>query len=136
MSAPTTRGKAIDAFCRSCIHDSAAMGTWREQVAACPQTSCPLWQFRPIQDARSAPVWIKCRDPSSLPDGFIQMEQGDAVRAMRADIAAGVYAPCVQAGQSACDTPPATPLQGQENAASNTGGAVVRPHEAKIDECG
>ena len=87
MKAPKTRGEAINAFCRECIHDPAAAGTWREQTAACTCTSCPLWRFRPIQDARSAPDWIKSREPADLPDDFLRLEQGKAVRAMRCHVA-------------------------------------------------
>jgi len=39
--------RAINAKCRDCIHDSAAPGTWREQVAACTSPKCPLFELRP-----------------------------------------------------------------------------------------
>lgn len=38
--------KAIDDKCRDCIHDTAAPGTWREQVAQCSCITCPLWPYR------------------------------------------------------------------------------------------
>lgn len=38
---------AIDAKCRDCTYDTAAPGTWREQVAQCSCYSCPLWPHRP-----------------------------------------------------------------------------------------
>lgn len=41
--------RAINAKCRDCIHDpQAGQGTWRQQVAACTCTSCPLWPVRPL----------------------------------------------------------------------------------------
>jgi len=40
--------RAIDAFCRYCIYDPrGGVGTWREQVDACPATDCPLFPVRP-----------------------------------------------------------------------------------------
>lgn len=113
MSAPKTRGQAIAAKCRQCIHDPQAFGTWREQVAGCACTGCPLWRFRPIQDARSAPDWIKARDPEALPEGFPSLDQEQAVRTMRAHVAAMPSRRAVQAAQSACSTDPAcTPGEG------------------------
>lgn len=87
MSAPKTRGTAIAAYCRQCIHDPAAFGTWREQAAACPSTDCPLWRFRPIQDGPSSPDWIKSHDPAALPAGWSRLGQADAVRRMRQYVA-------------------------------------------------
>lgn len=43
-----SRKAAIDAFCKSCIWDRHASGTWREQVAACPAPRCPLYPYRPM----------------------------------------------------------------------------------------
>jgi hypothetical protein len=100
VNVPKTRGQAIAANCRECIHDPQAFGTWREQVAACPCTKCTLWTCRPIQDARSAPDWIKARDPDELPEGFPGLDQEGAVRTMRAYVAAKVSRRAVQAGQS------------------------------------
>lgn len=101
MSAPKTRGTAIAAYCRQCIHDPQAFGTWREQVAVCPCTTCPLWQFRPLQDTRSAPDWIKMHDPDDLPDGFPGVDQEGAVRAMREYVADRASGRAVQADQTA-----------------------------------
>lgn len=42
---------AVAAFCRSCIYDPEARGTWREQVAACADGRCPLHQLRPVPRA-------------------------------------------------------------------------------------
>lgn len=82
-----TRGQAIAAKCRECIHDPMAAGTWREQVAACCCTDCPLWAFRPVQDRRSAPDWILARDPAFLPEGFTRLYHDDAIRTMRENVA-------------------------------------------------
>lgn len=62
MTAPT-RAAAINAFCRSCIVDTMAAGTWREQVAACTSGGCALFPFRPvprhcIADGRHDPAAI------------------------------------------------------------------------------
>jgi hypothetical protein len=75
---PRTRGAAIAAYCRQCIHDPAAAGTWRAQVAVCTCTDCPLWRFRPIADA--VPPWIKSRNPADLPEGWTGTDQAAAVR--------------------------------------------------------
>lgn len=104
MTAPATRGAAIAAFCQQCIHDSAAFGTWREQVATCPSTDCPLWRFRPLQDAKSCPDWIKSHNPADLPDGWARLEQADTVRMMRDWIADKVSARAVQADGRAHNT--------------------------------
>lgn len=41
--------KAIEAKCRDCIpHDPYSPGNWRDQIAACTVTSCPLYSFRPV----------------------------------------------------------------------------------------
>jgi hypothetical protein len=100
MSAPATRGAAIAAYCKGCIHDAAAVGTWREQVAACTACDCPLWRFRPVQDGPSCPHWIKSRDPADLPDGWAMLEQTEAVRTMRRWIADNASARAVRADAS------------------------------------
>lgn len=104
MNTPKTRSAGIAAYCKQCIHDSAAFGTWREQVAVCPSTDCPLWRFRPAQDAASCPDWIKSHDPADLPERWARLEQAAAVRAMRADIAAKPNARVVRAGGRARGT--------------------------------
>jgi len=48
-----SRTKAINEYCKGCIYDHKAPGTWREQVENCnsgPQAKvpCPLWPYRPI----------------------------------------------------------------------------------------
>ena len=45
---PKTRRLAIHAFCRQCIYDPGADGSWRKQVQACTATDCPLFNFRPM----------------------------------------------------------------------------------------
>jgi len=55
MNSKMTRKKAIDAFCKMCIHDTCEKGTWRQQVEACPATECPLFKFRPRPVPRSKP---------------------------------------------------------------------------------
>ena len=103
MNAPTTRGTAIAAHCRQCIHDPAAFGTWREQTAICPTTDCALWRFRPLQDKASSPSWIWSRNPADLPDGWQRMPQADAVRCMRQWIAGNAAAHAVQPDDTASD---------------------------------
>ena len=55
---------AINANCRSCIHDPKAPGTWREQVAQCSVIRCALWPVRPAPSggAFANPP----RDPSTV----------------------------------------------------------------------
>jgi hypothetical protein len=83
MSAPKTRGAAIAANCRDCIHDPAAPGNWKEQVSACPRTDCPFWRYRPV--SRAAPAWIQSRDPADLPQGWPSLHHDEAIRRMRED---------------------------------------------------
>jgi hypothetical protein len=51
-----TRQQAINANCRDCCYDELNGGTWRDQVEACPSTSCPFYEYRPVtratEDAR------------------------------------------------------------------------------------
>lgn len=43
-----TYGEAVAQMCRECIYDpKSGLGTWREQVAQCACTTCPLWRKRP-----------------------------------------------------------------------------------------
>lgn len=43
---------AINAKCKDCIHDPlAGLGSWRQQVEACPCTDCPLYPVRPRSKA-------------------------------------------------------------------------------------
>lgn len=43
-----TRKQSINANCKDCIYDPASAGTWRQQVAACPVTTCALYDWRPL----------------------------------------------------------------------------------------
>ena len=46
---------AINAKCKQCIYDpESGMGAWRQQVAACTVTRCPLWPVRPLTTAVGA----------------------------------------------------------------------------------
>lgn len=39
--------KAVDAYCRSCVHDPlSGLGHWREQVEGCTVKKCELFQYR------------------------------------------------------------------------------------------
>jgi len=41
--------QAVNEMCKQCLYDPlAGLGTWREQVGACPSRSCPLWEIRPL----------------------------------------------------------------------------------------
>lgn len=40
--------RSVDAMCRECIYDSHAGGGWRQQVAACTSSGCPLHPVRPL----------------------------------------------------------------------------------------
>jgi len=40
--------KMVDAKCRDCTWDSAAKGTWRQQVTLCSAYDCQLWSRRPV----------------------------------------------------------------------------------------
>lgn len=117
---PVTRKKAIDEYCRDCTYDRKAAGGWREQVAACPATNCLLWRVRPIQDIRSSPDWIKARDPDALPIDFRAMGQAEAVRAMRAAVAASAFYRPAEGGEGTPGHPPSTPLQAAGNVPQNT----------------
>jgi hypothetical protein len=42
---------AVNDYCRWCIHDPLAGGSWRQQVGACLHAECPLWPHRPRSKA-------------------------------------------------------------------------------------
>jgi CMP-N-acetylneuraminic acid synthetase len=44
---PKSLRLAINAQCYDCIYDKSDVGTWRQQVAACPSANCPLYCQRP-----------------------------------------------------------------------------------------
>ena len=39
--------KRIDQHCKSCVYDSSAPGSWRQQVTLCSVKSCALYDVRP-----------------------------------------------------------------------------------------
>ena len=43
--------KCIDDMCVSCIYDSGAAGTWRQQVTLCSMKCCALYPVRPTSKA-------------------------------------------------------------------------------------
>jgi len=48
IKTPSLRA-AINAMCKQCIYDpKGGEGTWRQQVEACPATTCPLYPVRPV----------------------------------------------------------------------------------------
>jgi len=66
--------RAIDSKCRDCIHDKAAPGTWREQVAQCPCLKCPLWPFRPAPSG--GPFADPPRDPAAVSREWVTLPVG------------------------------------------------------------
>ena len=48
-----TRQGAIGAFCKSCIFDCGAEGTWVRQVELCTSPECSLFPYRPKQSKRT-----------------------------------------------------------------------------------
>jgi len=48
MFLPINRRAAINEFCRRCPTNTANGKTWREISENCKQTSCALYQFRPV----------------------------------------------------------------------------------------
>ena len=46
--------QAINTNCNSCVYDSLAGGTWREQVQECRGYSCPLFPVRPRSKKKKA----------------------------------------------------------------------------------
>lgn len=83
-----TRSEAINAYCRSCIHDPGAAGTWREQVGVCACVDCPLWKFRALP--RHSPRWLASRDRKDMPVGFARLHHDDALAELRGTIDASV----------------------------------------------
>jgi hypothetical protein len=72
-----TRGEAITANCRDCIHDDRALGTWRQQTSACHLTACPFWRHRPL--AGGVPDFIASRDPARLPTDWRSLSHDAAM---------------------------------------------------------
>ena len=69
--------KHINQQCKDCSYDSASEGTWREQVALCPASSCALWPVRPKITSGSARQLQKLRemDPDKSPTALIALEE-------------------------------------------------------------
>jgi hypothetical protein len=44
---PKSLRLAVNAQCYDCIYDKSDIGTWRQQVEACPSINCPLYRQRP-----------------------------------------------------------------------------------------
>jgi len=47
MKKPSLR-KSINDYCKGCTYDEYDKGTWRQQVAACTISYCPLHPVRPV----------------------------------------------------------------------------------------
>ena len=50
----TSLRKRIDKHCKTCIYDSEAAGSWRQQVSLCRVKTCALHDVRP-RTARTIP---------------------------------------------------------------------------------
>lgn len=66
----------INAKCRECIHDPAAPGTWREQVAQCSVIRCALWAVRPAPSG--GPFADPPRDPAKVTREWLAAPHGCA----------------------------------------------------------
>ena len=88
-SPPFTRGEAIAAKCRECLYDDQSVGTWRQQVSACPATECALWPVRPL--AGGVPSWITAREVSRLPDDWRTLTHDAAVAMVAGRIDASLH---------------------------------------------
>ena len=42
--------KAINNMCKDCSYDKYDKGTWRQQIAACTISECPLHEVRPVDE--------------------------------------------------------------------------------------
>lgn len=42
--------KAINNYCKQCIHDPSSAGTWRLQVEQCTAPGCALYPVRPVSN--------------------------------------------------------------------------------------
>ena len=49
-----TQQQAIHAYCKGCIYDPLAGGSWLDQVEACTMTDCELFEHRPLTYATRA----------------------------------------------------------------------------------
>lgn len=46
MAGPSYKA-AVEAKCKDCMYCPTVPGGWRQQVADCITSSCPLWSVRP-----------------------------------------------------------------------------------------
>lgn len=67
---------AINEMCRSCIYDPGnSNGKWREQVAACCSSCCPLHSVRPQTTAKSRrEVYDQARSMSGHDDAKVPLK--------------------------------------------------------------
>lgn len=107
MNSPTTRGQAITAYCKGCIHDSAAARNWKQQVPACLATDCALWRFRPV--GRGTPSWIQSREPTDLPKDWSTLPHDEAIRRLRSGTPNLPGRGALQATNETRDTDPTLP---------------------------
>lgn len=45
--------QSVNMKCAECIYDPCGHGTWRQQVEACTDSSCPLYGVRPLADGKT-----------------------------------------------------------------------------------
>jgi len=43
--------KAVNNKCKECSYDNLDVGTWRQQVERCIDTTCPLHPVRPVSSS-------------------------------------------------------------------------------------
>lgn len=103
-----TRSHAINAYCRSCIYDPRAAGTWREQVAICQCVDCPLWTYRPLP--RNTPAWITSRNPLDLADTFSTRYHDVAIAVLRGKTDAAANGACDSDARLGAEDTGATPI--------------------------
>lgn len=78
-----SRTKAINDYCKGCIYDPKAPGTYREQIENCPsgpgsKVPCPLWPYRPVS-VSTVNVNRKTKNDESAMDALIAgLESDDA----------------------------------------------------------
>lgn len=78
MKRPSLRA-AVDAKCKSCIYDPGFGGTWREQVAGCASSNCPLHPVRPMPTAiRGQKPALQEADPTEEPEPSVSALLGAA----------------------------------------------------------
>lgn len=73
--------KSIDAKCRDCICDETQPGTWREQIAACTSSRCPLWPVR--AEPHGGRMANPPRDPEKVTQEWLSMGLREAILGSR-----------------------------------------------------